>query len=118
MKCEVTFLFLGIRIKGISEEPMRTFLFENSALMRGTLSCGGLVMMNIVTEKESSQYLKLSDSTIYKLASSGMLPGVKIGDSWRFDLDEIMTFIKMMKRGNGGRERDMNGKDGKRKWKS
>jgi excisionase family DNA binding protein len=75
-------------------------------------------MANIVTAKELSQYLRLSDSTIYKLVSSGMLPGFKIGDSWRFDLDEIMTFINKMKMGNGGRERDITGKDGKRKWKS
>jgi excisionase family DNA binding protein len=78
----------------------------------------GITMSNIVTAKELSQYLKLSDSTIYNLASNGVLPGFKIGDSWRFDLDEIIAFIKKMKRGNGGRERDINGKDGKRKWKS
>ena len=75
-------------------------------------------MANIVTAKDLSQYLRLSDSTIYKLASGGRLPGFKIGDSWRFDLDEIMTLLKKMKRGNGGREREINGKDGKKKWKS
>jgi excisionase family DNA binding protein len=55
-------------------------------------------MANIVTAKEVSQYLKLSDSTIYKLASIGMLPGFKIGDSWRFDLDEIVVNIKKRKK--------------------
>jgi excisionase family DNA binding protein len=51
-------------------------------------------MSNIVTAKELGQYLKLSDSTIYKLTLDGKLPGFKIGDSWRFDFDEIVKLIK------------------------
>jgi len=56
-------------------------------------------MANIVTAKELGQYLKLSDSTIYKLASDGDLPGFKIGDSWRFDMEEVMKTIKKAKKG-------------------
>ena len=51
-------------------------------------------MPNIVTAQELGQYLKLSDSTIYKLALDGKLPGFKIGDSWRFDFDEVVELIK------------------------
>ncbi len=51
-------------------------------------------MTNFVTAKELSQYLKLSEATIYKLALTGQLPGFKIGDSWRFDLNEILKLIK------------------------
>ncbi len=51
-------------------------------------------MTRIVTAKEVGEYLKLSDSTIYKLASTGELPGFKIGDSWRFDMDEILKLIR------------------------
>jgi excisionase family DNA binding protein len=50
-------------------------------------------MANIVTAKEISQYLKLSESTVYKLASAGEIPGFKIGDSWRFDMDLIMSMV-------------------------
>jgi excisionase family DNA binding protein len=57
-------------------------------------------MGNIVTAKELCQFLKLSESTIYKLASTGELPGFKIGDSWRFDMDEIAEAIKKAKRWN------------------
>jgi excisionase family DNA binding protein len=60
-------------------------------------------MANIVTAKEVSEYLKISESTIYKLASTGDLPGFKIGDSWRFDMDDIMEVIKKAKRKNGER---------------
>ena len=52
-------------------------------------------MANIVTAKEVGQYLKLTESTIYKLASDGELPGFKIGKSWRFDMDEILKLIKI-----------------------
>ena len=51
-------------------------------------------MTNFITAKELGRYLKLSEATIYKLASKGQLPGFKIGDSWRFDLDEILKLIK------------------------
>jgi excisionase family DNA binding protein len=55
-------------------------------------------MANIITAKELGQYLKLSESTIYKLASGGDLPGFKIGDSWRFDMDEVIKVIKSSKK--------------------
>jgi excisionase family DNA binding protein len=57
-------------------------------------------MKGIVTAKEVRKYLKLSDSTIYKLASRGELPAIKIGDSWRFDMDEIIKRIKEREKKN------------------
>jgi excisionase family DNA binding protein len=51
-------------------------------------------MPNIVTAKEVGQYLRFSESTIYKLAANGEIPGFKIGDSWRFDMDEILELIQ------------------------
>ena len=62
------------------------------------MDVGGVVMASIVTAKELGQYLKLSESTIYKLALVGELPGFKIGDSWRFDMDEITRVIKNAKK--------------------
>jgi len=55
-------------------------------------------MANIVKAKELGEYLKLSESTIYKLATDGKLPGFRIGKSWRFDLDEILRLIQKEKR--------------------
>ena len=51
-------------------------------------------MANFITAKELGRYLKLSEATIYKLALTGQIPGFKIGDSWRFDLDEILKLIR------------------------
>ncbi len=53
---------------------------------------------NIMTAQEVGQCLKLSESTIYKLASNGEIPGFKIGDSWRFDMEEILKLIQGAKR--------------------
>ncbi len=55
-------------------------------------------MEKIMTAKELSQFLKLSESTIYKLASNGEIPGFKIGDSWRFELEEIQKLIRDSKK--------------------
>ncbi|MBI5969025.1 MAG: helix-turn-helix domain-containing protein [Deltaproteobacteria bacterium] len=65
-------------------------------------------MANIVTAKELGQFLKLSESTIYKLAAAGEIPGFKIGDSWRFDMDEVMRLIRKAKRESDKRARNMN----------
>lgn len=59
-------------------------------------------MANIVTAKEIAKYLKLTESTIYKLASTGELPGFRIGKSWRFDMDEILKRIKDEKERRAG----------------
>ena len=54
----------------------------------------GNTMANIVTAKEVGQYLKLTGSTIYKLALTGEIPGFRVGKSWRFDMDEIIKTIQ------------------------
>ena len=55
---------------------------------------------SILTAREVGQYLKLSESTIYKLAAKGDIPGFKIGDSWRFDMEEIQSLIQGAKKEN------------------
>ncbi len=54
-------------------------------------------METLVTAKEVGQFLKLSESTIYKLAAEGEIPGFKIGDSWRCDMKEIEKMIQKLK---------------------
>jgi excisionase family DNA binding protein len=64
-----------------------------------------MTMEKIMTAKELGQFLKLSESTIYKLASNGEIPGFKIGDSWRFELEEIQKLIRDSKK-KGRKQRD------------
>ena len=53
--------------------------------------------MKILTAKEVANLLKLTKSTVYTLAAEGKLSGFRIGNSWRFDMDEIMQQIKEAK---------------------
>lgn len=39
-------------------------------------------------------YLKLSKSTLYKLAQEGKVPGQKVGKHWRFHRDAIDDWLK------------------------
>ena len=55
-------------------------------------------MNNIVTVKEVKNFLKLSESTIYKLIASREIPAFRVGDSWRFDMDEIKTVVESAKK--------------------
>ena len=55
-------------------------------------------MATIVTAKEVGQYLKLTESTIYKLALNGEIPGFRVGKSWRFDMEEIIRIIDSAKK--------------------
>jgi excisionase family DNA binding protein len=57
-------------------------------------------MIHFVTVKELGQYLRLSETTLYKLAASGKIPAFKIGDSWRFDLGEVQKLIRKGRKGN------------------
>ena len=46
----------------------------------------------IMSIKDVSEYLRIPISTVYKLAQSGQIPGVKVGKHWRFvkkDLDQL-----------------------------
>ena len=45
--------------------------------------------MRIVTVKEAADFLRLKEATVCRLAAEGKLPGVKVGKSWRFDMEAL-----------------------------
>ena len=45
--------------------------------------------MRIVTVKEVADFLRLKEATVCRLAAEGKLPGVKVGKSWRFDMEAL-----------------------------
>ncbi len=51
-------------------------------------------MGQILTTRELSEYLKLTEVTIYKYATEGKIPGFKVGSRWRFDKDQIDELMK------------------------
>jgi excisionase family DNA binding protein len=46
------------------------------------------------TVEEIAVYLRLPQSTVYKLAQDKILPGFKVGKHWRFRRESILEWIK------------------------
>jgi excisionase family DNA binding protein len=49
---------------------------------------------DIMTIDELAAYLKLSKSSLYQFARVGKVPGVKIGEQWRFQKIAIDEWIR------------------------
>jgi excisionase family DNA binding protein len=50
-------------------------------------------MSEIMTSKELAKYLKLHRITVWKHAGEGNIPGIRIGNAWRFDKEAINKWI-------------------------
>jgi len=50
-------------------------------------------MDDLLTVKEMAQKLKLSSQTLYKMVRQGEIPGVKVGNQWRFDTAQVQTWL-------------------------
>ncbi|WP_425057136.1 helix-turn-helix domain-containing protein [Rhodovulum bhavnagarense] len=48
---------------------------------------------DILTIKEVSAYLKITEKTAYRLTAEGKIPGFKVGGAWRFRKQEIDAWI-------------------------
>ena len=51
-------------------------------------------MNEILTAQELSAYLKITTTTIYKLAQQGEIPSFKIGSEWRFKKDLVDRWLE------------------------
>lgn len=51
----------------------------------------------ILTLKEVAEYLKLAEKTAYRLAAEGKFPGFKVGGSWRFKREDVLSWIESQK---------------------
>ena len=49
---------------------------------------------DIMTLREVSAYLKITEKTAYRLAAEGKIPGFKVGGAWRFRQTEIDSWIE------------------------
>jgi excisionase family DNA binding protein len=47
----------------------------------------------ILTVKEVSELLKISEGTVYRLTKEGRIPAFKIGTDWRFQKAQIVHWI-------------------------
>ena len=51
-------------------------------------------MKPVLTVKEAADYLQLSEITILRLASQGIIPGVKLGRQWRFSAEAVANLVR------------------------
>lgn len=49
---------------------------------------------DILTAQELSEYLKITTTTIYKLAQQGKIPSFKVGNEWRFKRELIDRWLE------------------------
>ena len=47
------------------------------------------VSQELLTARQVQQLLRVDKSTVYRMASDGRLPAIKVGKQWRFPADEI-----------------------------
>lgn len=52
-------------------------------------------LRGVLTISELAEYLKISQSTLYKLAQEGKVPGQKVGKHWRFHREAIDSWLKV-----------------------
>ena len=54
----------------------------------------------ILTIKEVSDYLKVTERTIYRLAAAKKIPAFKVGGIWRFSRADIDSWIRQQSSGD------------------
>ena len=58
-------------------------------------------MEEVLTTHEASEFLKIHEKTVCRLARDGRIPGNKIGGEWRFMKSDLVRWIR-----TGGRRPD------------
>jgi putative molybdopterin biosynthesis protein len=53
----------------------------------------------LIKVSEAAEFLNLGRNTVYIAAREGRIPHYKIGDSVRFDLDELRAWLQENRRG-------------------
>ena len=48
----------------------------------------------VLTFKEAKNYLKISNSTLYRLVNSRGIPASKVGRSWRFRKEKLIAWLE------------------------
>lgn len=54
---------------------------------------GEVRMEEIMTPSEVAALLKIHLKTVYKLAEKGVIPGNRIGRSWRFSRSDVLELV-------------------------
>lgn len=55
-----------------------------------------LTIEELLTIQELSGYLKISEKTLYSHAMKRIIPGIRIGSSWRFRTSNIGYYLTLL----------------------
>ena len=61
-------------------------------------------MEEIMTPSEVASMLKIHLKTVYKLAEKGVIPGSRIGRSWRFSRSDVLELVSSKAMGLTGND--------------
>lgn len=64
-----------------------------------------LVINDILDPDEVAKLLRVHVRTVTRLATSGELPGFKVGGQWRFKREDIDAYIEEQKRKQQNKDR-------------
>lgn len=62
----------------------------------------------ILTVREVAEFLKVTERTIYRLATEGQIPSFKVGGSWRFRRSDLIQWMNEKARGQSVRDEHSN----------
>lgn len=62
-------------------------------------------MAELLTTKELQAILQVDRTTIYRMADAGRLPGIKVGNQWRFRRDQIEAWLQGQQGVGNGKQR-------------
>lgn len=54
-------------------------------------------MEKLLTLQQIATILQISETTLYKLARNGKIPAIKVGNQWRFKMEDIDKWLESQK---------------------
>ncbi|MGE5818829.1 MAG: helix-turn-helix domain-containing protein [Deltaproteobacteria bacterium] len=57
-------------------------------------------MEEILTPAEVAVLFKMHLKTVYKLAEKGVIPGKRVGRSWRFNRNDVLELVSSKSKGS------------------
>jgi excisionase family DNA binding protein len=68
-------------------------MLEGNCSMRARPRSDREAMQNVMTPDELAKYLEIDTALVFEWANSGKLPGMKDGESWKFDRHKIDEWV-------------------------
>lgn len=66
-------------------------------------------MSDLLTTKQLQEILRVDRTTIYRMADSGRVPGIKVGNQWRFSRQQIEAWLQSQSAGGPALQPKANG---------